>query len=204
LLRFLQEREFERVGSNETIKADVRVICATNRNLEQAVADGVFRADLYYRINIFPIYLPPLRERKEDILPLANHFIEYYARKFKKQTRRISSSAISMLMAYHWPGNIRELENCMEHAILVSSDAVIHSDDLPPSLQMPSSREVRLNGKLKQRIESLERDLIIDALKHLDGSVTRASRNLGITSRMLRYKIDQLGIDRSVYLKRIG
>jgi Nif-specific regulatory protein len=199
LLRFLQEREFERIGSNHTFKADVRIICATNRNLEQAVSDGTFRHDLYYRINVFPLHLPPLRERKEDILQLANHFIEKYARKIQKQTRRISSSAISMLMAYHWPGNIRELENCMEHAVLVSTDGVIHSTDLPPSLQMPSSREVRINGKLKVRVEALERDLIIDALKHSDGSVTLASQNLGITSRMLRYKIDNLRIDRSLF-----
>jgi Nif-specific regulatory protein len=199
LLRFLQEREFERIGSNLTRKVDVRIVCATNRNLEQAVTDGLFRNDLYYRINVFPLYLPPLRERKEDILPLANHFIEKYSRKIDKQTRRITSSAISMLMAYHWPGNIRELENCIEHAILVSSGGVIHSADLPPSLQMPSSREVRLNGKLKERVDALERDIIVDALKHLDGSVALASQSLGITSRMLRYKIENLHIDRTLF-----
>jgi Nif-specific regulatory protein len=202
LLRFLQEREFERIGSNETKKSDVRVICATNRNLEQAVESGAFRSDLYYRINVFPIYLPPLRQRKEDIPALVNHFMEKFSSKIGKQMRRISTSAISMLMAYHWPGNIRELENCIEHAVLVSSDGVIHGADLPPSLQMPSSREVRLNGKLKERVEAMERDLIADALKHLDGSITLASRDLGITSRMLRYKMDNLGIDHSFFTKK--
>jgi Nif-specific regulatory protein len=201
LLRFLQERQFERLGSNQTRKADVRVICATNRDLEQAVADGLFRIDLYYRINVFPLNLPSLRERKEDILPLANHFIEKFARAMGKQTRRISSSAIAMLMAYQWPGNIRELENCIEHAVLVSTGGVIHGADLPPTLQMPSRREIRMNGRLKERIEAVERDLITDALKQSDGSVNIASQSLGITSRMLRYKIENLNIDRVLLSK---
>jgi Nif-specific regulatory protein len=200
LLRFLQEKEFERIGSNNTIRADVRIIAATNRDLEQAIVDNAFRKDLYYRINVFPVFLPPLRARKEDILPLANHFVSKYSSKNKKNVRRISTPAISMMMEYHWPGNVRELENCIEHAVLVCYDGVIHGYDLPPTLQMPSYSEIKFNGKLKDRTDALERDMIIDALKHTNGNVNIASKELGITSRMVRYKIERLGIDYKQYL----
>jgi Nif-specific regulatory protein len=195
LLRFLQEREFERMGSNRTIHADVRVIAATNRNLEEAVKQNTFRQDLYYRINVFPVYLPPLRERKEDILPLANFFVERYAAKTGKPVRRISTPAIAMMAAYHWPGNIRELENCIEHAVLVSSDGVIHGGDLPPTLQIPSNGEIKGSGKLIQRVESLEKEMIVDALKHAGGNKTAAAMDLGVSLRILRYKIKMLRID---------
>ena len=118
LLRVLQEREFERVGSNKTFKADIRVVAATNRDLEAAVEAGTFRQDLYYRINVFPITLPPLRQRRDDILLLADHLVAKYAKKMGKDVRRISTHAINMMLAYHWPGNVRELENCIEHAVL--------------------------------------------------------------------------------------
>jgi len=137
LLRVLQERTFERVGSNATQKGDVRILAATNRDLEQAVQAGTFRQDLYYRINVFPILLPPLRERRDDILPLANFFVDKYARRMGKQVRRISTPAINLMMAYHWPGNVRELENCIEHGVLLSQDGVISGHHLPPTLQMP-------------------------------------------------------------------
>lgn len=199
LLRFLQEKEFERVGSNRTIKVNVRIIAATNRDLEKAVMEGSFRHDLYYRINVFPVYLPPLRERKEDILPLVNHFIDKMSAKVNKKVRRISTPAISMMMEYHWPGNIREMENCIEHAVLVSSDEVIHDRDLPPTLQMPSNKEIVAGGKLKDRVGVLERSMIIDALKANHGNVDKASKMLGITSRMVRYKIERLKIDYKQY-----
>jgi Nif-specific regulatory protein len=195
LLRFLQEREFERMGSNKTIAADVRIIAATNRNLEEAVKQNSFRQDLYYRINVFPIHLPPLRERKEDILPLANFFVDRYAAKTKKVVRRISTPAIAMMMAYHWPGNIRELENSIEHAVLVCSNGVIHGGDLPPTLQIPSRGEIDANGKLAERVNALEREMIVDALKHAAGNRTAAALALGISLRIIRYKIKQLGID---------
>lgn len=199
LLRFLQEKEFERVGSNKTIRVNVRIVAATNRDLEAAVSEGVFRHDLYYRINVFPIYLPPLRERKEDVLPIVNHFVDKYSCKINKKIRRISTPAIALMMEYHWPGNIRELENCIEHAVIVSSDGVIHDHDLPPTLQMPNDKEIRASGKLKDRVDALERSMIIESLKAHHGIINSASKGLGITSRMVRYKIERLKIDYKQY-----
>jgi Nif-specific regulatory protein len=195
LLRLLQEREYERVGSNKTLNADIRVIAATNRELETNVDAGSFRQDLYYRINIFPIFLPPLRERKDDILLLADHFVANYARKMGKEIRRISTPAINMMFAYHWPGNVRELENCIEYAILLSSDGVIHGHNLPPTLQMPEVSDVDTAGSLKLCVNLLEKDMITDALKSAHGIVSTAARQLGITPRMVRYKMKNLGID---------
>ncbi|MCC6143428.1 MAG: sigma 54-interacting transcriptional regulator, partial [Candidatus Hydrogenedentes bacterium] len=135
LLRVLQERDFERVGGSETLTVDVRVIAATNRDLEEAMKDESFRQDLYYRLNVFPIHIPPLRERKTDILELANFFVEKYSKQLHKYVRRISTPAIDMLMSYHWPGNVRELENCIERAVLLTEDDVVHGHHLPPTLQ---------------------------------------------------------------------
>ena len=194
LLRLLQEKEYSVVGSNEVKNADVRFICATNRDLEKAVENDGFRSDLYYRINVFPIYLPPLRERKDDILPLANYFVEKYSKSMGKTIRRISSTAIEMLVSYHWPGNIRELENCIQHGILVSSGEVIQGGDLPPSLAMPEKVELKLNGNLTERVEQLEKDMITDALKATGGNVSAAARELGITARMARYKIAKFNL----------
>ncbi len=195
LLRALQEREFERVGSSRTRQVNVRVIAATNCDLEQAVQSGRFRQDLYYRINVFPIFLPPLRDRKEDILLLANHFCGKYGRRMGKEIRRISTTAINMMMAYHWPGNVRELENCIEHAVLLSTDGVIHAHNLPPTLQTPGVTDEVQVGSLKSRINVLERDMITDALKRTSGNMSAAARQLGITPRMVRYKIKKLDID---------
>ncbi len=135
LLRILQEKEFERVGGHRTLKTDVRIIAATNKNLERAVEEETFRGDLYYRLNVFPIYLPPLRARKTDILLLADYFLEKYAEENHKDIKRFSTPAIDMLMEYHWPGNVRELENCIERAVLLCEEGVIHSYHLPPTLQ---------------------------------------------------------------------
>jgi len=195
LLRVLQERAFQRVGSNKTVHVDVRVIAATNRDLEAAVASRAFREDLYYRVNIFPIVLPPLRERRDDILLLADHFVEKYARLMQKPVRRISTAAINMMFAYHWPGNVRELENCIQHAVLVADAGVIHGHTLPPTLQMPDVAESRDAGGLVARVAVLEKDMIIDALKRTDGNIAAAARDLGITSRMVRYKIQKLNIE---------
>jgi Nif-specific regulatory protein len=195
LLRVLQEHEFERVGDNKTCKADIRVIAATNRDLEATIETGTFRQDLYYRINVFPIFLPPLRERKDDILLLADHFVTKYSRNMGKEIKRISTPAINMMFAYHWPGNVRELENCIEYAILLSSDGVIHAHNLPPTLQMPDVSNVELAGSLKTRVNLLEKDMISDSLKSSQGNVTAAAHQLGITPRMVRYKMRKLGID---------
>jgi Nif-specific regulatory protein len=202
LLRVIQEREYERVGSNRTMQADVRIIAATNRNLEEAVQDGTFREDLYYRINVFPLHLPPLRNRRSDILLLANHFAQRYARQARREVRRISTSAINLLMSYHWPGNIRELENCMAHAVLMCNDGIIHGRHFPPTLQAPQRLSHQAVGTLKSRVEMLERDMIIDALKRNNGSIAAASTELGITSRMVRYKIEKMDIDYEQLFKR--
>ena len=195
LLRFLQEHEFERVGSNQTRSANVRVIAATNRDLEKAVADGDFRHDLYYRVNVFPITLPPLRERHDDILLLANHFVDKYGKQMGKEIRRISTPAIDMMMAYHWPGNVRELENCIEHAVLLADGDVIHGHHLPPTLEMPGDAPNDNSGTLEACVNAVERDMISDALKRTAGNAAAAARQLGITPRMIRYKMKNLGID---------
>jgi Nif-specific regulatory protein len=195
LLRTIQEREFERVGSNKTMHVNVRLVAATNRDLEALMKDGRFRADLFYRINVFPVYLPPLRERKDDILVLANHFSAKFADKMKKPIRRITTSAINMLVAYHWPGNIRELENCMEHAALLCRDGVIHGRDLPPTLQMPQALTANSDGTLRSSMAQLERDMLVDALKRAGGNVSAAGRELGVGERIVRYKIKKMGID---------
>ncbi|MDY6914312.1 MAG: nif-specific transcriptional activator NifA [Planctomycetota bacterium] len=195
LLRVLQEREFERVGSNQTRKANVRILCATNRKLEQLVESDEFRQDLYYRINVFPIFLPPLRDRKDDILLLADHFIERYSGRMSKDVRRISTPAINMMVVYHWPGNVRELENCIERAVLLSTDGVIHGHHLPPTLQTSDYSDTVGTGTLTERVDLFERDIIVDALKRSNGNTAAAARDLGTTARILRYKIQQLDID---------
>ena len=197
LLRLLQEREYERVGSNNTRKANVRIIAATNRDLDKAVADGIFRQDLYYRVNVFPIHLPPLRDRKSDILQLTNHFVKKHAEAAGKEVRRISTPAINMLTAYHWPGNVRELENCIEYALLLCRDGVIHGHDLPPTLQMPEdASHLGARGMLNERVAILERDMISDALKRSPNNVSAAARELGVNERVLRYKIQKLGLEK--------
>ncbi len=195
LLRVLQEREFEKVGSNQSRKINVRILTATNRNLEEAVEKGTFRQDLYYRINVFPVFLPPLRDRKDDILLLADHFVEKYSRRMNKDVRRITTPAINMMVAYHWPGNVRELENCIERAVLLSSDGVIHGHHLPPSLQTSEASDTIGTGTLKERMDLFERDIIVDALKRCCGNVSSAAKDLGTTQRILGYKMKQLGID---------
>ena len=195
LLRVLQEREFERLGGTETIRTNIRLITATNKNLEEAIAKGEFREDLYYRLNVFTIFLPPLRERKSDILLLAEHFLEKYEKEHGKHIKRISTPAIDMLMSYHFPGNVRELENAIERAVLVCDSSVIHGHHLPPTLQTAevSGTETRLT--LASAVAAFERDLIIDTLKSTGGNVAAAARQLGSTERILGYKIKKYGID---------
>jgi Nif-specific regulatory protein len=195
LLRVLQEREFERLGGGETIKTNIRLITATNKNLEEAIARGEFREDLYYRLNVFTIFLPPLRERKSDILLLAEHFLEKYEEEHGKRIRRISTPAIDMLMAYHFPGNVRELENAIERAVLVCDSNVIHSHHLPPTLQTAEVSGTVTALTLKSAVEAFERGLIQDTLKSTKGNVAKAARQLDSTERILGYKIRNYGID---------
>ena len=195
ILRVLQKREFERVGGTETIKVDVRIITATNSDLEKLMSTGQFREDLYYRLNVFSIYLPPLRERKADILLLADHFMLKYGKRHGKAIKRISTPAIDMLMRYHWPGNVRELENCIERAVILCEDEVIHSYQLPPTLQTSESSNTTPRLTLKDAIISYEKELIQDALKTARGNRAKAARLLDTTERIIGYKISNYDID---------
>ena len=195
LLRVLQEREFERVGGTETLSLDVRLIAATNKDLERAIAEGTFREDLYYRLNVFTIFVPPLRERKPDILLLADHFVEKYAREHNKTVKRISTPAIDMLMSYHWPGNVRELENCIERAVVICDDAVIHGHHLPPTLQTAEGSGTISTSSLTSAVAALEREMIIDTLKTTRGNQARAAKLLQVSERIINYKVKKYGID---------
>jgi Nif-specific regulatory protein len=195
MLRVLQEKEFERVGGVETIKTDVRIVAATNRNLEELISQSRYREDLYYRLNVFPIHIPPLRERKTDILLLADHFIEKYGKSTGKNVRRVSTPAIDMLMAYHWPGNVRELENCIERAVVMSNDDVIHGHHLPPTLQTAEASGTTLRETLDEVLDSIEREMLIEALKSSRGNMARAARLLGISERRMGLRINKHGID---------
>jgi Nif-specific regulatory protein len=199
LLRVLQEREVERVGGTSTIKVDVRLIAATNRNLEEEVKGGRFREDLYYRLNVFPLHIPPLRERKSDIVLLADHFTEKYAKKNGKLIKRISTPAIDLLTSYSWPGNVRELENCIERAVILSSDMVIHSYNLPPSLQSAVSTKTEPTTTLDAALSRLEKELIVEALKIANGNMAAASRRLGITERQMGLRVHHYGINWRLY-----
>jgi len=194
LLRVLQEKELERLGGNRTIKVDIRLIAATNKDLARCVAEGTFREDLFYRLNVYPIYLPPLRERGSDILLLANYFLEKFSRQYGKDIVRISTPAIDALMRYHWPGNIRELENTMERAVILCDDRVIRSYHLPPTLQMAEHTGTQQQRSLKEAVVQLEKELIVDALKSSRGNVRKASKMLQSTERILGYKIKKYGI----------
>ncbi len=195
LLRILQEKEYERVGGTETLRADVRLIAATNRDLETLIAAAKFREDLYYRLNVFPIRVPPLRERKTDILLLADHFVGRYSKANHKAVSRISTPAIDMLVAYHWPGNVRELENCIERAVLVAEGDVIQAHHLPPTLQMPVPSHLTAEGTLDATLDALERDMLVDALKAARGNKARAARALGLTERLMGIRVKKHGID---------
>jgi Nif-specific regulatory protein len=195
LLRVIQEREFERLGGTATIQVDVRLITATSKDLDRAQAEGTFREDLYYRLNVFTICVPPLRERKSDILLLAEHFVEKYARLHGRSIKRISTPAIDMLVSYHWPGNVRELENTIERAILVADGDVIHGHHLSPTLQTAEASGTVVTGSLGEAVAAFESNLIQDALKTTRGNRARGARLLGTTERIINYKIRRYGID---------
>ena len=198
LLRFLQERTFNRVGSNQELKSDVRFLAATSRNLEEMVEKKLFREDLFYRLNVFPISMPDLAKRKADVILLAEHFIEKMNVRYGKKVARLSTTAINMLMSYHWPGNVRELENCMERAVLTATDDCVHSYNLPPSLQTSlsaggSSAEAA-NATLDVMMGNYERELITEAIKRHGGNLSAAGRELGVSPRMMNYRMKKLGI----------
>jgi Nif-specific regulatory protein len=195
LLRVLQEREFERLGGTDLIKVNVRLVAATNKDLSKAIAEGQFREDLYYRLNVFTIFMPPLRERKSDVLLLADHFLEKFAAEHGKRIKRISTPAIDMLASYHWPGNVRELENVIERAVLVCETGVIHGHHLPPTLQTAEGSGTVTRLSLDAAVGAFESDLIQDALKTTRGNRKRAAQLLDTTERILGYKVKKYGID---------
>ncbi|MGQ9610691.1 MAG: sigma-54-dependent transcriptional regulator [bacterium] len=198
LLRVLQEREFERVGGNETIRVDVRVISATNRDLESMIKKGAFREDLFYRLNVISIRIPPLRERKSDIPPLINYFITKYARENNKEVESLSKEAMDALIKYNYPGNVRELENAIERAVIMARGKIITLDDLPIFMKISnddSKQSYELKGEtLDKIVENVERQLIAEALVKANNNQSRAAEILGISERNLRYKLKKYGM----------
>ncbi len=198
LLRVLQEREFERVGGTRTIKVDVRIICATNKNLQKLIEDGTFREDLYYRIHIIPIVLPSLREHKEDIPALAHHFLNRLNERFKKNITTITPKALQVLSNYKWPGNIRELENIIEQSYVLSNGSVIDEMDLPWSLKDIRNRDLLLvpqsDLSLPDVLDNLEKQLIEKAYVKSRGIKAETARSLGIKTSALYYKLEKYGL----------
>ena len=180
---------------HQTIRTNVRMITGTNKDLEKAMAEGKFREDLYYRLNVFAIFVPPLRDRKSDLLLLADHFLQKYAREHKKDIRRISTPAIDMLTAYHWPGNVRELENVIERAVLVCDSNVVHGHHLPPTLQTAQASGTVTTLSLSEAVSAYEKDIVLDALKTTRGNRAKAARLLGTTERIINYKVRKYAID---------
>src|SRR4030043_1909102 len=203
ILRFLEEREFNRVGGSKTIKVDVRLITATNKDLHQLIKNGNFREDLYYRINVVPIVIPPLRDRKEDIPTLIDHFISKFSAENNKNVKGINKDALELLTDYEWPGNVRELENLIERVIALTSNEYIHLNELPLSFKntpkINGLRESVLNGRVSfiQAEEEFEREVILDALKKTNYIQSHAAEILGISRRILKYKMDKLGINQT-------
>ncbi len=195
LLRVLQEREFERLGGTETIRTNIRLIAATNKDLEKAIAASEFREDLYYRLNVFAIFVPPLRERKPDVLLLADHFLEKFSKEHGKNVKRIATPAIDMLSSYHWPGNVRELANVIERAIVVCDSQVIHAHHLPPTLQTAEASGTGQTTTLRDSLEAFEKDALQDALKSARGNRAKAARLLATTERIFNYRVRKYGID---------
>jgi len=203
LLRVLQEKRFQPLGSSRVIHVNVRIIAATNRNLEQDILSDRFRADLFYRLNVFPVYLPPLRERGSDVILLADHFLLKYSKEMGKNVKRISTAAIEAFLSHKWPGNVRELENCIERAVLLTTTDTVDCAHLPPSLQIREKEtERRDRSKLSSVVEAQERSLIMDALKETGGNQTRAAKMLGTTKRIIQYKISKMGIDPKKFSKK--
>jgi Nif-specific regulatory protein len=197
ILRVLQEREFERVGGEKTIKVDVRLIAATSRNIEELVSKGRFREDLFYRLNVVPIFMPSLRQRKEDIPLLVEFFLARFNSENKKDVS-ISPDALRVLVDYSWPGNVRELENTIERLVVMSRNDVIKATELPINLKLPSSEEILQKESLKAGIEDIEKSSILDALEKTGWIQAKAARLIGITARQIGYKMKKYGITAAV------
>ncbi|HHU8147428.1 TPA: sigma 54-interacting transcriptional regulator, partial [Escherichia coli] len=201
LLRILQEREFERIGGHQTIKVDIRIIAATNRDLQAMVKEGTFREDLFYRLNVIHLILPPLRDRREDISLLANHFLQKFSSENQRDIIDIDPMAMSLLTAWSWPGNIRELSNVIERAVVMNSGPIIFSEDLPPQIRQPvcNAGEAKTTPvgerNLKEEIKRVEKRIIMEVLEQQEGNRTRTALMLGISRRALMYKLQEYGID---------
>jgi Nif-specific regulatory protein len=198
LLRFLQERTFSRVGSNEELRSDVRFIAATSRNLEDLMRKKMFREDLYYRLSVFPITMPDLSQRTDDIVPLAQHFLARLNVKYGKNVTRISTPAVNMLQAYAWPGNVRELENCIERAVLTAKDDCVHSYNLPATIQTPEFAEDPFRPdesmSLDEQLAAVEKRILASAIKRHNGNRSAAGRELGVSPRMMNYRLNKAGL----------
>ena len=196
ILRVLQEGEFERLGGEKTLKVDVRVIAATNKNLEEEVEKGTFRKDLFFRLSVVPVHLPALRERKEDIPVLAEHFLKKYAEKNNRLLRGFTPQAMDLLMRYDWPGNVRELENVIERAVILSREQFITPEALPANVRMVDAKnnESLAEGLVGRSIKEVEKELIIKTLEQTGHNITRAAEILGLTRRGLQYKLKELGL----------
>ncbi len=195
ILRVLQEREFERVGGTKTVQVDVRIIAATNKDLQKAVEEKQFREDLYFRLNVVPIYLPPLRERKEDIPLLVEHFLEEASEKVKKRISEVSTDALGMLTEYRWPGNVRELENSIERACVITNGDIITKDCFPLHMSVTGEKHESIGkDSIDEVLASTEKKLILEALKQSGGVQAKASRLLSITERSLWHRIKKYNI----------
>lgn len=202
LLRFLQEGEFQRLGGNKVLRSDVRVISATNRQLKTRIEEGAFREDLYYRLNVVAVTIPPLRERKEDLSPLMDHFLTRFSRENGKPMERVLPEARDLLFKYDYPGNVRELENIIERAVVIARGTAITPDDLPFRREsMPFGNRDRGPANLREAVETLERSMIQEALDQAGGHQTRAAESLHISERMLRYKLKKYGLKGRGHIK---
>jgi len=194
LLRVIQSRSFERVGGIQTLDTDVRLIVATNRNLEEEVREGRFREDLYYRLNVIPIRMPPLRERREDIPLMAEHFLSIISKRNEKMIRGFTSEAMDLLVRNHWKGNVRELENAVERAVIMAKGDVIRTEDLPSNLLDVHPEEKKTGMLPAHTLSEMEREAILDTLDRMGGNRTETAKILGISRRALQYKLKEYGI----------
>lgn len=197
LLRVIQEREFERVGSSQTISVDVRIIATSNRNLKEFISQGLFREDLFYRLNVIPIYLPPLSDRKEDIPMLAQHFVEKYNEENSRSVKRIDETVMRMFLRYHWPGNVRELENMLERAVVTAKDEVLTEDDFPTELALGPVADDLPPLKVPMKLEEGSKYLILKTLEKYNGNKTKAAEALGITTRTIRNKLAEYQMEQT-------
>ncbi|WP_456324510.1 sigma 54-interacting transcriptional regulator [Desulfonauticus submarinus] len=201
LLRAIQEGEIQRVGGEKVIQVDVRIVCATHQPLEKLIQEKKFREDLYFRINVFPVYIPALRERRDDILPLAEYFLDYYANEYNKKIKRISTPAIDLLVQYHWPGNVRELKNCMERAVLICNEEVIRTYHLPPTLQTAESSATDIQLPFAEAVAKFEQEILIEALKKAKGNMLQVARELKASYRVINYKIKKYNINPKKFVR---